>query len=66
MQDLLPDDDPRKITRETVDALRRLIAQSDYIPEVSESVSDVDGQWPTIAAVESLADALESYLPPSP
>ena len=64
LNDRLPDADPRKITRQKIDALRRMIAQSDYIPESDEGISDADGQWPTISLAESFADALESYLPP--
>lgn len=46
----LPDDDPRKITRERVNILRELWAECPY-------------EYQT--ALRELADALESYLPPA-
>lgn len=54
---LLPDSDPRKITREMVAFLRS------WQKECAESYnSNMEDDAPTFAA---LADALESYLPPA-
>lgn len=70
---LLPDSDPRKITRDKVNALREMVsyidapheaavrfARMDGIDDPSEDLSTVEaGRW-----LWRLADALESYLPP--
>lgn len=47
----LPESDPRKITREWIDLLNRAAS--------NENKGDMDA-----VALKSLADALESYLPP--
>ena len=55
----LPDSDPRKITREAVELLRGIVADTREGEKLGErwGVFDPD-------AVERLADALEAYLKP--
>jgi hypothetical protein len=50
---LLPDSDPRKITRERIAAMRNTVTNL--------SLVDPDGE-----VVDAFADALASYLPPEP
>lgn len=54
----LPDDDPRKITRSTVNELRAVAAQ---LPTMGAGPNGEDIPDPDLS---HLADALESYLPP--
>jgi hypothetical protein len=58
----LPDDDPRKITREWVIDIRD-IADS-LAGEIAEWVGDSPRTEAQIARLRGYADALESYLPP--
>jgi hypothetical protein len=55
---LLPEDDPRKLTREMVDALRSWIANPLDPP------LKTDGTIPDIDSARRLADVVESLLPP--
>lgn len=56
--DLLPDSDPRKITREKLAQVRAALAQ--------QHVDLSNDQWmtPEVRALATLLEALESYLPP--
>lgn len=54
---LLDPDDPRKITRAKIDAMREVIAE--------EWPTDLPG-IPNASLVVQFADALASYLPPEP
>lgn len=58
----LPDDDPRKITREWVEALRAEAKRGQYAERVGDNAgfSAID---PALAS--QIANALESYLPPT-
>ena len=57
--DALPDSDPRKITRDDIEALRRICRSAVYQFQKSTGAVLPDGK-----VVERIADALESYLPP--
>jgi hypothetical protein len=50
----LPDTDPRKITREWIQHLRT----------ASDRVEDLEGDGTVWRALDRIADALQSYLPP--
>jgi hypothetical protein len=76
--DALPDDDPRKITRETIRAMRLAAARfGDEPVGVSAGWLLMDARWHNLAGkqrarheesartINALADALESYLPPA-
>jgi hypothetical protein len=63
LNDALPDSDPRKVTREKIEAIRLRAQRSDYVPESGEDL-EANGQWPLDNAVDAFLDALESYLPP--
>lgn len=52
----LPDSDPRKITREMVDEVRRVASA------INPSAADADGEE-SVRSLARIADALESYLP---
>jgi hypothetical protein len=56
--DELPDSDPRKITREMIEALR---SAASFVPDFYAADANGDN---IVALCHSLADALESYLPP--
>jgi hypothetical protein len=55
---LLPEGDPRKLTREMVDALRSWIADP-YDPPLM-----TDGSTPDVDSARRLADVIEALLPP--
>lgn len=59
----LPDSDPRKITPEMVFCLREVVANFRAAYETAGGINpQIAAQY--APAVEQLADALESYLPP--
>jgi hypothetical protein len=57
----LPHDDPRKVRREWVAELRRMAGEA----EASDRRGEKDGPVVDPYICRSMADALESYLPPN-
>lgn len=57
----LPDSDPRKITRETVNLLREIVANEHESAKLNEPSNIGEAE---ISGLTQLADALKSYLPP--
>ena len=55
---LLPEDDPRKLSRRMVEALRDWIADP-YDPPLM-----IDGTTPDVESARRLADVIETLLPP--
>ena len=64
LNDRLPDNDPRKITRERLTALRSAIDSERQRIDVLPNVYPFADLVPL--ALGKFVDALESYLPPSP
>jgi hypothetical protein len=59
---LLPDSDPRKITRRWVERLERYAQE--LSDEADQSEDEETIEW--AEAVSQMAEALDSYLPPEP
>lgn len=65
LNDILPDSDPRKITREKVQAMRECIEQARaYEVDIADSMDSPPRQDAPYRLMELMAESLESYLPP--
>jgi hypothetical protein len=62
--DILPESEPRKITRDVVNMLGQAAVQYVELVRLAKLQSEKDEIWATMRSLIALHRALESYLPP--